>query len=29
MLDIAEGILKDLANKHIESGWTVKEIFDH
>ena len=29
MLDIAEGILKKLANKHIESGWSVKEVFDH
>ena len=29
MLDIAESILKELANKHIESGWSVKEVFDH
>ena len=29
MLDIAEGILRDLGNKHTESGWTVKDVFDH
>ena len=29
MLDIAEGVLKELANKHIENGWSVKAVFDH
>lgn len=27
MLDIAEGILRDLGNKHTESDWTVKDVF--
>ena len=29
MLDIAEGILRELGNKHAEGGWTVKDVFDH
>ena len=29
MLDIAENILRELAEKLLESEWSVKDVFDH
>ena len=29
MLDIAENILRELAEKLLESDWSVKDVFDH
>ena len=29
MLDIAESILRELAEKLLENEWSVKDVFDH
>lgn len=29
MLDTAEGILRELAEKLLENEWSVKDVFDH